>query len=152
MRIKTIASNSVSAGDSCPRTREVLHDHVSPSHEYAGDARIARKTESEDGDMGAVHSLGRQSFAAVGARQVLVGTERYDAGRIDIVMGDVIVPLDMVEVDGVGDAVGLIEVFQVAEEVWVIDDSPEVALEMAMIDGVEAHEGDEQAPIGFDEL
>jgi len=82
----------------------------------------------------------------------LVGAKRDDTGRIDVVVGDVVMPLDVVEVHGVGDAVGLIEVFEVAEEVRVVDDSPEVALKMAVVDGVEAHEGDEQAPVGFDEL
>ena len=82
----------------------------------------------------------------------MIGTKGDDAGWIDVVVGDVVMPLDVVEVDGVGDTVGLIEVFEVAEEVRVVDDAPEVALEMAVIDGVEAHEGDEQAPIGFDEL
>jgi len=82
----------------------------------------------------------------------LIGTKGDDAGWIDVVVGDVVMPLDVVEVYGVGDAVGLIEVFEVAEEVRVVDDPSEVALEMAVINGVEAHEGDEQAPIGFDEL
>ena len=82
----------------------------------------------------------------------MVGTKRDDTGRIDVVVGDVVMPLDMVEVHGVGDAVGLIEVFEVAEEVGVVDDPPEVALEMAVVDGIEAHESNEQAPISFDEL
>ena len=82
----------------------------------------------------------------------MIGTKGDDAGWIDVVVGDVVMPLDVVEVYGVGDAVGLIEVFEVAEEVRVVDDPSEVALEMAVINGVEAHEGDEQAPIGFDEL
>ena len=82
----------------------------------------------------------------------MVGTKWDDTGRIDVVVGDVVMPLDVVEVDGVGDAVGLIEVFEVAEEVRVVDDPPEVALEMAVVDSVEAYEGDEQAPIGFDKL
>ena len=82
----------------------------------------------------------------------MVGTKGDDPGRIDVVMGDVVVPLDVVKVHGVGDAVGLIEVFEVAEEVRIVDDSPNVALEMTMVDVVEAHEGDEQAPVGFDEL
>ena len=93
-----------------------------------------------------------QMFAAVGGGEILVWTEGDDTGRIDIVVGDVVVPLDMVEVHGVGDAVGLIEVFEVAEEVGVVDDPPDVAFEMTVVDGVEAYEGDEQAPIGFDEL
>ena len=82
----------------------------------------------------------------------MVGTEGDNTGRIDVVVGDVIMALDVVEFDGVGDAVSLIEVFEIAEEVGVVDDPPEVALEMAVVYGVEAYEGDEQAPIGFDEL
>ena len=82
----------------------------------------------------------------------MVGTEGDDASRIDVVVGDVVMPLDVVEVHGVGDPVGLIEVFEVAEEVGVVDDPPEVAFEMAVVDSVEAYERDEQAPIGFDEL
>ena len=82
----------------------------------------------------------------------MVGTEGNDTSRIDVVMGDVVMPLDMVEVHGVGDAVGLIEVFEVAEEVGVVDDPSDVAFEMTVIDSVEAYEGDEQTPIGFDEL
>ena len=91
-------------------------------------------------------------FAAVRGREILVGAKRDDAGWIDVVVGDVVVPLDVVEVHGVGDPVGLIEVFEIAEEIGVVDDPPDVALEMAVVNGVEAYERDEQAPIGFDEL
>ena len=93
-----------------------------------------------------------EAFPAMRGRQILVGTEGDDMGRIDVVVSDVVMPLDVVEVHGVGNAVGLIEVFEVAEEVRVVDDPPEIAFEMAVVDGVEAHQGDEQAPIGFDEL
>ena len=82
----------------------------------------------------------------------MVGTKGDDTGRIDVVVGDVVVPLDVAEVHGVGDAFGLIEVFQLVKEVRVVDDPPEVALEMAVVDDVEAYEGDEQTPVGFDEL
>ena len=82
----------------------------------------------------------------------MVRTKRDDTGWIDVVVGDVVVPLDVVEVDGIGDAVGLIEILEVTEEVGVVDDPSKVAFEMAMVDGVEADEGDEQAPIGFDKL
>ena len=82
----------------------------------------------------------------------MVGAKRDDASWIDVVVGDVVVPLDVVEVHGVGNSVDLIEIFEIAKEVGVVDDPPNVAFEMAMVDGVEAYEGDEQAPIGFDEL
>ena len=82
----------------------------------------------------------------------MIGPKGDDTGRIDVVVGDVVMPLDVAEVHGVGDAFGLIEVFKVVKEVRVVDDPPEVALEMAVVDDVEAYEGDEQAPVGFDEL
>ena len=88
----------------------------------------------------------------MGGGEILVGTKGDDTGRIDVVVGDVVMPLDVVEVHGVGNAVDLTEIFEVAEEVGVVDNPPEVALEMAMVDGVEAYERDEQAPISFDEL
>ena len=82
----------------------------------------------------------------------MVGTEGDNTGWIDVVVGNVVMPFDVVEVYGFGNAVGLVEVFEEIKEVGVVDDPPEVALEMAVVDGVEAHEGDEQAPIGFDKL
>jgi hypothetical protein len=88
----------------------------------------------------------------VGGGEILIGAKGDDTGWIDVVVGDVVMPLDVVEDHGIVDPVGLIEVFEVTEEVGVVDDLSKVAFEMAMVDGVEAHEGDEQAPIGFDEL
>lgn len=82
----------------------------------------------------------------------MVWAKGDDSSRVDVVVGDVVMPLDVVEVHGVGDAVGLIKVFEVAEEVGVVDDPPEIALEMAVVDGIEAYEGDEQTPISFDKL
>ena len=87
----------------------------------------------------------------MGGGEILVGTEGDDSSRIDVVVGDVVVTFDVIEVYGVGDAVGLIEVFEVAEEVRVVDDPPEVALEMAVINDVEPNERAEQSPVSFDD-
>lgn len=78
-------------------------------------------------------------------------TDGNDAGGIDVVVSDVIVAFDMVEVHGLGDAVGLIEVFEIAEQVGVVDDPPDVALKVTVVDGVEPNQRDEQTPVGFDE-
>ena len=90
-------------------------------------------------------------LTSVGGSQVLLRAERDDAGWIDFAMGQVVMPLDMVEVHRVGDAVCLIEIFQIAEQVWVIDDASDVALEVAVVHRIEPHQRDEQPPIGFDE-
>ena len=82
----------------------------------------------------------------------MVRAKGHNSSRVDVAVGDVVMPLDVVEVYGVGDAVGLIKVFEVTEEVGVVDDPPEIALEMAVVDGIEAYEGNEQTPISFDKL
>ena len=81
----------------------------------------------------------------------MVWAERDDAGGIDFAMGQVVMPLDMVEVHRAGDAVGLIEVFQIAEQVRVIDDASDIAFEVAVVHRIESHQRDEQPPIGFNE-
>src|SRR3990172_2515012 len=93
-----------------------------------------------------------QSFTPMGGGKVLFGANWHNAGGINVVVGDVVVPLDVVEVHGVGNAVGLIEIFQIAEEVGVVDDPSDIALEVAVVDRIEPNQRDEQAPIGFDEL
>ena len=55
--------------------------------------------------------------------------------------------LDVIEIDGVGDAGLLIQVHQIALQIWVIDDTPEIALEMAVIDGVEANKRAKKSPV-----
>jgi hypothetical protein len=51
----------------------------------------------------------------MGGGEILVGAKGDDTGRVDVVVGDIVMPFDVVEVYGVGDALGLIEVFEVAE-------------------------------------
>ena len=75
-----------------------------------------------------------------------------DAGRIDVVVSHVIMPLDVIEVHRPSDAGRLVEIFQIAEQIRIIDDPPDVALEMPVIDGVEADQRDEQAPISLHPL
>ena len=42
--------------------------------------------------------------------QILDGPQRHDPSRVDIVVGIIVVPLDVVEIDGLSDAWLLIEV------------------------------------------
>ena len=64
----------------------------------------------------------------------------------------VIVALDVIEVDRLGDAVDLIEVAQVAVQVRVVDDPAQVAFEMPVVDRIEANQRHEEAPIGLERL
>jgi hypothetical protein len=84
--------------------------------------------------------------------QILFWSDRDYTGGIDGVVGDIVVPLDMVEVDGMGDPVGLVEVSEVTEEVRVVPDSSDITLKMAMVDHIEPHQGDKEPPVGLNEL
>ena len=64
----------------------------------------------------------------------------------------VIVPLDVVEAHGLGDAGHLVEIAQVIPEIRIVDDAPQVALEVAVVDRVETHQRGEQPPVGFGDL
>ena len=66
--------------------------------------------------------------------------QRHDAGWIHVALAAVIVPLDVVHVDGRGDAALLIEIAQVIREIGVVDDAAQIAFEVAVVDRVEADE------------
>ena len=85
----------------------------------------------------------------MGSGKVLIGADRNDAGRINVVVRDVVVPLDMVEIHGLGDAVCLVEVFEISEEVWVVENSSDIALEMSVVDRIKPNQRDEEPPIGL---
>jgi hypothetical protein len=93
-----------------------------------------------------------ETIASMRRRQVLVRADRDDTGRIDVVVCDVVVPLDMIEIHGLGDTVGLVEIPEIPEEIRVIDDSPDVALKMAVVDHIEPNQRDKEAPVGFHEF
>ncbi len=90
--------------------------------------------------------------AVVRQREVEQRTDRHDAGRVDVAVAAVIVPLDVIETDGVGDARHLIKIAQIIPQIWIVDDAPQIAFEVAVIDGVEANERREQPPIRFRDL
>src|SRR5450631_2316359 len=80
----------------------------------------------------------RKPLAIVSAAKVLERANRHDARRIDLVLRNVIVALDMVEVHGAGDAFDLIEIAQITPQIGIIDDAPDIALEMPVIHRIEA--------------
>jgi hypothetical protein len=76
-------------------------------------------------------------------------TERDDAARVHGHHAAVVVLLDVEEVDRLGDAGVLIELARVGPQVRVVDQAPEVALEVADVDRIEPDQRGEQTPIGF---
>jgi hypothetical protein len=59
------------------------------------------------------------------------------------------VPLDVIHVDGVGNAGRLIKLAQIIRQVRVVDDAAQIAFEVAVIDRVKTDQRREQPPIGF---
>ena len=60
-------------------------------------------------------------------------------------------PLDMRKIDGRRDAGALVKLAGVTPEVRVVDEPPQIAFEMARIDGIKAHQSGKQPPIGLGE-
>ena len=80
------------------------------------------------------------SFAPVRLREIEQRADGNDARRVNLPVRDVVMALDVIEVDGIGDAWLLIQVRQVSLQVGIIDNAPQVAFEMAVINRVETHE------------
>src|SRR5580692_11406157 len=76
--------------------------------------------------------------------------DRDDPGRIDVVVREVIVTLDVIEVHGLGDAANLIEVAQITVKIRIIHDPAKITLKVTVVDRIETDERYEESPIGFD--
>ena len=55
-------------------------------------------------------------------------------------MRHVVMPFDVIQIDRLGDAGLLVQVHQIVLQVWIINDAPEVAFEVAVIHRVKTHE------------
>ena len=89
------------------------------------------------------------SLAAMWAGEVEFRAYGHDARRVDVVVSQVVVALDVIEVDGLGDTRVLVEVQQIALQIRIIHDALDIAFEVAVIDRIEANERAEQAPVRF---
>ena len=83
----------------------------------------------------------------MGCVKVETRTNRDDPVRTDCGVRPVIMADDMIEMDCLGDTGPLVEVAGVGPKCRVIQEAGAVAFEMAMIDGVEAHQCGEKTPV-----
>ena len=81
--------------------------------------------------------------------EIQVGANGNNPGWIDGLMAFVIVVLDMLEVCRLPHAWPLIKLTREAPQIRVVGDAPDIALEVPMIDGIEADQRCEQPPIRF---
>lgn len=88
----------------------------------------------------------------MGFVEVQFRAKRYDSGGIDRVVARVVVMLYVIDIAGWADFRVLVDVFDVIPQVGEIGERTQVALEMAVVDGVEADESGEQGDVGFGEV
>src|SRR5690606_22981384 len=82
-------------------------------------------------------------------REGMQRPQRHDAGRIDGAMALVVVALDVVQVHGGGDFRNRHHPGHEVAQGRVVHDPPQVALEVPVVDSVEAHQGGEQPDVGL---
>jgi hypothetical protein len=93
-----------------------------------------------------------QMLPTMRSGQVLLRADWDNTGWVDVVVRDVVVPLDMVEIHSFGDTTGLVQVAKIAGEVGVVGNPSDIALEMAVIDRVEPNQRDKKPPVGLHEF
>ena len=57
--------------------------------------------------------------------------------------------LDMIEIDRLGNSVLVIEITQIAVQIRIVRNPPNVALEMAVIDSIKSNQRWKKTPVGF---
>src|SRR5690606_8728825 len=90
-----------------------------------------------------------KSSAAMRSEEVDRGASRYDPGRIDSLVTAEVVAFDVAEIYRRFDLVLLIQVTRVWPQVGVIDDAPQIGLEVAVVDGIKTHQRREKTPVGL---
>src|SRR6185437_3363426 len=91
---------------------------------------------------------GRDALASRRRRgKVDLRAERDDAGRIDLAVAPIVMRLEHPEIDCLGHAGCPVKGARVIPQCRILVDVAQVAFEMAVMDGIEAHQGREEPPI-----
>src|SRR6516164_11539209 len=64
-------------------------------------------------------------------------------------MGHIVVTLNVIKIDGLGDPIGLIQIPQIRKKIPVVGDPPNIAFEMPVIDRIEPNESHEKSQVCF---
>ena len=81
--------------------------------------------------------------------EVELRSDGNDTGWIHLSLAAVVVPLDLLDADGLRNARDLIEIAHIVRQIREFIDVPPVALEVRVIDGIEAYQSAKQPPVGF---
>ena len=81
--------------------------------------------------------------------EVELRSDRNDTGRVHLTLAAVVMPLDLLDADRLGDARNLIEIAHIVRQIREFVDVPPVAFEVRVIDGIEAYQSTKQPPVGL---
>src|SRR5690606_2606796 len=106
---------------------------------------------SDRGHLGKTAPGAISSTAGCASREgeIEVGPDGHDAGGVEGAVAAVVMPLDVSEVHGGGNARLVVELAGEPPQVGIVDDAPPVALEVQVVHGVEADERREEPPVGL---
>src|SRR5262249_344718 len=93
-----------------------------------------------------------ETIAVVRRGEIDLRADGNDARRVHLALAAVVMPLDVIDADGLSYSWHLIEITGVIPQIRVVGDPPEIAFEMTVVDGVNPHERGEYAPVRFSQL
>ncbi len=80
----------------------------------------------------------RQALAVGRCVEIDVGTDRHEAGRIEVPMAAKVMLLDVGEINGLRDSGLLVEVAGVRPEIRKVDKPSAIAFEVDVVNGIES--------------
>src|SRR5690606_13010454 len=138
-------ASTIAGGDGSRQPSAVELDIA--RHQGETVARLAARLKDR-GEAAALRALpASEPVAPVGSVQLQPRPRRYYAGGVDGGVAAVIVLLDVLQVESAGHARPLVELPQIPREIGVILDALQVALDVHMVDCIEADQGSEQTPV-----
>src|SRR6516164_4960936 len=81
-----------------------------------------------------------ETMAVVRRGEIDLWADRNDARRVHLVLAAVVMPLDVIDADGLRYSRHLIEITGVIPQIRVVGDPPQIAFEMTVVDSVKPHE------------
>ena len=82
--------------------------------------------------------------------EILHRAHRNNTRRIDVVVSKVVMTLDVIEVNDVGNSVELIQIAKVSKQIRVIHNPADIAFEMPVINRVKSDQRYKKSPIRFE--
>ena len=81
--------------------------------------------------------------------QVQVRPDWDESRRVDLLVGHVVVPFDVVEIDSLSNVIVLVQIGQISLQIRIIENAPQAALEVNIVNDIETNKRAKESPIGL---